>query len=118
VQILDWNASTPFILGEDCVEVLYKQRFSPFVNIDSIWTDERLVQGLVYGVKYIFAVEKEKMDVASVSKDMMEQICRGVCENMESGQELMIQTERHASQDAAIMFPVWPLVQGGVRNLW
>jgi hypothetical protein len=48
----------------------------------------------------------------------MEQICRGVCENMESGQELMIQTERHASQDAAIMFPVWPLVQGGVRNLW
>ncbi len=98
--------------------MLYKQRFSPFVNIDSIWTDERLVQGLVYGVKYIFAMEKEKMDVASVNKDMMEQICRGVCENMESGQELMVQTERHASQDAAIMFPVWPLVQGGVRNLW
>jgi len=118
IQILDWNAGTPFILGEDCVEVLYKQRFSPFVNLDSIWTDERLVQGLVYGVKYIYAMEKEKMDVASANKDMMTEICKGVCENLESGTELMVQTERHAAQDAAIMFPVWPLVQGGVRNLW
>ena len=57
VQILDWNASTPFIIGEDCVEVLFKQRFSPFANLDSIWTDERLVQALVYCVKYIYAME-------------------------------------------------------------
>lgn len=118
VQILDWNAGTPFILGEDCVEVLYKQRFSPFVNLNSIWTDERLVQALVYGVKYICAFEKEKMDVAEASKQVMSEICKGVCENLESGTELMVQTERHAAQDAAIMFPVWPLVQGGVRNLW
>jgi hypothetical protein len=118
VQILDWNASTPFILGEDCVEVLYKQRFSPFVNLNSIWTDERLVQALVYGVKYICAFEKEKMDIAEASKQVMAEICKGVCENLESGTELMVQTERHAAQDAAIMFPVWPLVQGGVRNLW
>ena len=118
VQILDWNAGTPFILGEDCVEVLYKQRFSPFVNLNSIWTDERLVQALVYGVKYIYAFEKEKMDVADASKQVMAEICKGVCENLESGTELMVQTERHAAQDAAIMFPVWPLVQGGVRNLW
>ena len=118
VQILDWNAGTPFILGEDCVEVLYKQRFSPFVNLNSIWTDERLVQALVYGVKYICAFEKEKMDVADASKQVMSEICKGVCENLESGTELMVQTERHAAQDAAIMFPVWPLVQGGVRNLW
>jgi hypothetical protein len=118
VQILDWNAGTPFIVGEDCVEVLYKQRFSPFVNLNSIWTDERLVQALVYGVKYIYAFEKEKMDVADASKQVMSEICKGVCENLESGTELMVQTERHASQDAAIMFPVWPFVQGGVRNLW
>jgi len=118
VQILDWNAGTPFILGEDCVEVLYKQRFSPFVNLDSIWTDERLVQGLVYGVKYLYAMEKEKMDVASANRELMAETCKKVCENLESGTELMIQTERHAAQDAAIMFPVWPLVQGGVRNLW
>jgi hypothetical protein len=118
VQILDYNASTPFIIGEDCVEVLFKQRFSPFVNLDSIWTDERLIQALVYAVKYIYAMEKEKMDVASASKDMFETICKKVCENLESGTELMIQTERHATQDAAIMFPTWPLVQGGVRNLW
>ena len=118
VQILDWNAGTPFVLGEDCVEVLYKQRFSPFVNLNSIWTDERLVQALVYGVKYICAFEKEKMDVADASKQVMAEICKGVCENLESGTELMVQTERHAAQDAAIMFPVWPLVQGGVRNLW
>jgi hypothetical protein len=118
VQILDWNAGTPFIVGEDCVEVLYKQRFSPFVNLNSIWTDERLVQALVYGVKYIYAFEKEKMDVADASKQVMAEICKGVCENLESGTELMVQTERHAAQDAAIMFPVWPFVQGGVRNLW
>jgi hypothetical protein len=118
VQILDWNAGTPFILGEDCVEVLYKQRFSPFVNLDSIWTDERLVQGLVYGVKYLYAMEKEKMDVASANRELMAETCKKVCENLESGTELMVQTERHAAQDAAIMFPVWPLVQGGVRNLW
>jgi hypothetical protein len=118
VQILDWNAGTPFIVGEDCVEVLYKQRFSPFVNLNSIWTDERLVQALVYGVKYIYAFEKEKMDVADASKQVMSEICKGVCENLESGTELMVQTERHAAQDAAIMFPVWPFVQGGVRNLW
>jgi hypothetical protein len=118
IQILDWNAGTPFILGEDCVEVLYKQRFTPFVSLDSIWTDERLVQGLVYGVKYIYALEKEKMDIAAANKEMMETICQKVCENLESGTELMVQTERHAAQDAAIMFPVWPLVQGGVRNLW
>lgn len=118
VQILDWNAGTPFILGEDCVEVLYKQRFSPFINLDSIWTDERLVQGLVYGVKYLYAMEKEKMDVANANRELMAETCKKVCENLESGTELMIQTERHAAQDAAIMFPVWPLVQGGVRNLW
>lgn len=118
VQILDWNAGTPFILGEDCVEVLYKQRFSPFINLDSIWTDERLVQGLVYGVKYLYAMEKEKMDVASANRELMAETCKKVCENLESGTELMVQTERHAAQDAAIMFPVWPLVQGGVRNLW
>lgn len=118
IQILDWNAGTPFILGEDCVEVLYKQRFTPFVSLDSIWTDERLIQGLVYAVKYLYAVEKEKMDVAEVAKDLMEKTCQKVCENLESGTELMVQTERHAAQDAAIMFPVWPLVQGGVRNLW
>jgi len=117
VQILDWNAGTPFILGEDCVEVLYKQRFSPFVNLDSIWTDERLVQGLVYSVKYLYAMEKEKMDIANANKDLMAETCKKVCENLESGTELMIQTERHAAQDAAIMFPIYPLVQGGVRNL-
>lgn len=118
VQILDWNAGTPFILGEDCVEVLYKQRFSPFVNLNSIWTDERLVQALVFGVKYIYNFEKEKMDIANANKELMEEICTGVCTNLESGTELMVQAERHATQDAAIMFPVWPLVQGGVRNLW
>jgi hypothetical protein len=118
VQILDYNISTPFIVGEDCVEVLFKQRFSPFVNIDSIWTDERLVQALVYCVKYIYAMEKEKLDIAGASKDMFETICKKVCENLESGTELMIQTERHAAQDAAIMFPTYSLVQGGVNNLW
>lgn len=118
VQILDWNASTPFIIGEDCVEVLYKQRFSPFVNIDSIWTDERLVQALVYCVKYIFALEKEKLDIAGASKDMFETICKKVCENLESGTELMMQTERHAAQNAAIMFPTYSLAMGGVRSLW
>lgn len=118
VQILDWNASMPFIIGEDCVEVLYKQRFSPFVNINSIWTDERLVQALVYAVKYIYAFEKEKLDIAEASKQVMAEICIKVCENLESSTELMIQTTRHASQDAAIMFPTYPFVQGGVRNLW
>lgn len=117
VQILDWNASVPFILGEDCVEVLFKQRFSPFVNLDSIWTDERLIQALVYAVKYIYAMEKEKLDIAGASKDMFETICKKVCENLESGTELMIQTERHAAQDAAIMFPTYSLVMGGVRNI-
>ena len=118
VQILDWNASTPFIIGEDCVEVLFKQRFSPFANLDSIWTDERLVQALVYCVKYIYAMEKEKLDIAGASKDMFETICKKVCENLESGTELMIQTERHATQDASVMFPSYAFVMGGVRNLW
>ena len=81
VQILDWNAGVPFIIGEDCVEVLFKQRFSPFVNIDSIWTDERLIQALVYAVKYIYAMEKEKMDVASVSKDMLRLSVRSLRES-------------------------------------
>lgn len=118
VQILDWNASTPFIIGEDCVEVLFKQRFSPFANLDSIWTDERLVQALVYCVKYIYAMEKEKLDIAGASKDMFETICKKVCENLESGTELMIQTERHATQDASVMFPSYAFAMGGVRNLW
>ena len=117
VQILDYNASTPFIVGEDCVEVLFKQRFSPFVNLDSIWTDERLIQALVYCVKYIYAMEKEKLDIAGASKDMFETICKKVCENLESGTELMIQTERHATQDAAIMFPTYTFAMGGVRNI-
>ena len=118
VQILDYNASTPFIVGEDCVEVLFKQRFSPFVNLDSIWTDERLIQALVYCVKYIYAMEKEKLDIAGASKDMFETICKKVCENLESGTELMIQTERHATQDASVMFPSYAFAMGGVRNLW
>lgn len=118
IQILDYNAGVPFIVGEDCVEILFKMRFAPFVNFDSIWTDERLIQSLVYAVKYIYALEKEKLDIAAVNKDLFESICKGVCENLESGQELMVQTERHATQFAAIMFPTWPLVQGGVRNLW
>ena len=57
------------------------------------------------------------MDVASASKDMFETICKKVCENLESGTELMIQTERHATQDAAIMFPTYTFAMGGVRNI-
>ena len=117
IQILDYNVSSSYISGEDCVEVLYKQRFTPFTSIDSIWTDERLVQALVYAVKYVYAFEKERLDIATAAKGIYEEICKKVCENMEGGTELMIQTERHATQNASIIFPSWPNAQGGFRNL-
>lgn len=107
IQILDWNVTTPFIQGEDCVEVLYKKRFSPFVDLNSVWTDERLVQGLVYAVKYIYAFEKEKLDIASVAKGMYEEICAKVCANLESDQLLTMDVAPDPLHNAALIGRFW-----------
>jgi hypothetical protein len=116
IQILDWNVSTPFIQGEDCVEVLYKKRFSPFVDLNSIWTDDRLVQGLVYAVKYIYAFEKEKLEIAGAAKAMYEEICSKVCENLESGQQLTMDVAPDPLHNAALWGNFWNYEGMGVAR--
>jgi hypothetical protein len=107
IQILDWNCTSPFIAGEDCVEVLYKKRFMPFVDLNSVWSDDRLVQGLVYAVKYIYAFEKEKLEIAAAAKSMYMEICKKVCENLESGTQLTMNVAPDPLHNAALVGQYW-----------
>jgi hypothetical protein len=110
VQVLDWNLTQSWNSGyDDCLEVLYKKRYTPFVSIDDSWIDERLDQALVYAVKYLWAVEKGKGDDIAQYQGMYMSACESVCTNMEASQEILITMEPDGASNASIRAPFWPL---------
>jgi hypothetical protein len=105
IQINDWNVTPYGWTSDDCIEVLYKQRFQPFFSLDDSWIDERLEQALVYIVKFLWASETGKDATGWLA--LANATCKMACNNITDGQDLRIVAEADPLQAASTNFPAY-----------
>lgn len=105
VQIMDWNITQPWLVSDNVVETLYKNRFIPMSSTEDSWFDTRLEAGLIAKVKEMYAQQTRQLEQAAVEKATCEEICNAVCSNIDAGKEMQVMMDANPLSNVAIRFP-------------